>query len=333
MEVIKALFTVVVGLGIFFSGLLVLYALVNLLPKRRQEGGRILVFLLPAMLVLLAGLVVPAIRTIYFSLLSDKQGHPFRGLGNFREILKDKNSRDSLINTFFWVLVGGPVATIMGLTLSRFADGMRGESVAKAIIFMPRALSLAGAGIIWKFVYDGPSQAGSVGLLNAVTKIIPGWPDKWGGDGKRLWLIENAGRANTFLLIVILVWVETGFATVIFSAAIKGVPESLIEAAKVDGATNRQAFFKVTVPYIRATIVTVLTLVTISALKVFDIVAATTGGNFKTSTLANDVYQTFFTQNRDGFGSALAVLLFLLVIPIVLINQRSQRRTEEMMKA
>jgi alpha-glucoside transport system permease protein len=333
MEVIKALLTVVVGLAVFFAALLGLYALVNLLPRRRQEGGRILVFLLPAMFVLIAGLVVPAIRTTYFSFLSDKQGNPFRGLGNFSEIFRDKNSRTSLTNTFFWVLLGAPVATFVGLMIARFADGMRGEAAAKSIIFLPRALSLAGAGIIWKFVYDGPSQSGSVGLLNAVTKIIPGWPDKWGGDGQRLWLIESGGRANTFLLIVILVWVETGFATVIFSAAIKGVPESLIEAAKVDGATNRQAFFKVTVPYIRATIVTVLTLITISALKVFDIVQATTGGNFRTSTLANDVYTSYFTQQRDGFGSALAVLLFLFVIPIVVINQRSQRRTEEMMKA
>jgi alpha-glucoside transport system permease protein len=333
MEVVKALFTVLLGLAVFFAGLLGLYGLVNLLPKRRREGGRIFVFLFPAMFVLLAGLVIPAFRTIWFSLLNDQKGLSFRGLGNFHEIWNDQNSRTALVNTFFWVAVGGPAATVMGLAIARFADGMRGEAMAKSLIFMPRALSLAGAGIIWKFVYDGPSQSGSVGLLNAVTKIIPGWPDSWGGDGERLWLIESGGRANTFLLIVILIWVETGFATVIFSAAIKGVPESLIEAAKVDGATNRQAFFKVTVPYIRATIVTVLTLVTISALKVFDIIAATTGGNFRTSTLANDVYATFFTQQRDAYGSALAVVLFVLVIPIVLINQRSQRRTEEMMKA
>ena len=134
---------------------------------------------------------------------------------------------------------------------------------------------------------------------------------------------------NTFLLVVIFIWAATGLATVIFSAAIKGVPETLIEAARVDGATKRQVFYKVTLPFITVTVVTVATITAIAALKVFDIVAATTGGNFGTSTIANEFYRVFFVQNRNGFGSAYAVLLFLLVIPVVVMNRRAQQRAEE----
>jgi alpha-glucoside transport system permease protein len=173
-----------------------------------------------------------------------------------------------------------------------------------------------------------------VGLLNAVHKLL-------GGDGKKNWLVDrNFGPFtppatvpgfNTFLLIVIFIWASTGFATVVFSAAMKGVPESLVEAARVDGATKRQAFYKVTLPYIRATIITVATTTTIAGLKAFDIVAATTGGNFGTSTIANEFYRVYFVQARDGIGSALAVLIFILVVPVVVINRRAQARAEEMM--
>ena len=188
-------------------------------------------------------------------------------------------------------------------------------------------------------MYAGPPF--KVGLLNAVTNAIPGLPTSMGGDGERNWLLErgfgpfnppdSAPGFNTFLLIIIFIWASTGFATVVFSAAMKGVPESLIEAARVDGATNRQAFYKVTLPYIRATIITVATTTTIAGLKAFDIVAATTGGNFGTSTIANEFYRVYFVQSRAGFGSALAVLIFILVVPVVVINRRAQARAEEMM--
>jgi alpha-glucoside transport system permease protein len=164
-----------------------------------------------------------------------------------------------------------------------------------------------------------------------------------GGDGERLWLLERglggveppkmAPGFNTFLLIVIFIWASAGFATVVLSAAMKGVPDALIEAARVDGATKRQAFYKVTLPYIRATIVTVATTTTIGGLKAFDIVAATTGGNFDTSTIANQFYAVYFVQGRSGLGSALAVLIFILVIPVVVINRRAQARAEEMLGA
>jgi alpha-glucoside transport system permease protein len=340
-DVLNMLITVGVGLGVLTAALLVFYALTAVLPGRWRERGRITVFLLPALFVIFAGLLVPACRTIYKSLFIDKQIPQFKWFANYGEIFSRDDTRLTVINNLTWVVVGTIGTTVLSLAIARFADGMRGEKVAKSMIFIPAAISLAGAGIIWRFVYAGPPF--KVGLLNQVTKSLPGLPSSLGGDGERLWLLERGFGGlsppktfpgfNTFLLIVVFIWSAAGISTVILSAAIKGVPDSLIEAARVDGATNRQVFYKVTLPYIRATIVTVATLTTIAALKAFDIVAAMTGGNFGTSTLANDFYNTVFLQTREGLGSAMAVLIFFLVIPVVIVNRRSQRRAEELMGA
>jgi alpha-glucoside transport system permease protein len=286
------------------------------------------------------GLLVPAIRTIYLSLLDDN-GKSFVGLDNFQTIFTTEGTRLTVFNSVTWVFVGTTATVVVGLTVARFADGMRAEKAAKSAIFIPGAISLVGAGVIWGFVYSGPPF--EVGLLNRVADNIPGLPASMGGNGDRLWLLErgfggaeppgSAPGFNTFLLIVIFIWASAGFATVVFSAAIKGVPDSLIEAAKVDGATDRQAFYKVTLPYIRSTIVTVATTTTISGLKAFDIVNATTGGRFGTSTIANEFYVTKFVQGRGGLGSALAVIIFILVVPVVALNRQAQKRAQEMMGA
>ncbi len=337
-DLISAIVTVTIAIGGLLAFLGALYWLTSKLPKKWQEGVRSWVFLLPAMVAISIGLLIPAIRTIYLSLLDD-DGKKFVGLDNYSDVFSTTGTRLTVFNSITWVLVGTIATTIVALAVARFADGMRGEKAAKSAIFIPGAISLVGAGIIWKFVYDGPPF--EVGLLNSITRNIPGLPASIGGDGDRLWLLErgfgsadppaSAPGFNTFLLIVIFIWASAGFATVIFSAAIKGVPDSLIEAAKVDGATDRQTFYKVTMPYIRSTIVTVATTITIGGLKAFDIVNATTGGRFGTSTIANEFYVTKFVQGRGGLGSALAVLIFVLVIPVVVMNRQAQRRAEEMM--
>jgi alpha-glucoside transport system permease protein len=337
-EFIGALFTALVGLGALVAVLLGLYWLSRFFPAAWRERWQVMIFLVPALFAILIGLLVPAIRTIYRSLFND-QGNKFIGLKNYSDIFTGDSTRLTVVNSITWVVVGTAATTFVGLAIARFADGMRNEKAAKSAIFIPGAISLAGAGIIWRFVYASPPF--KVGLLNQVAKSIPGLPASLGGNGDKNWLIDrdlgalkapaSAPGFNTFLLIIIFIWASAGFATVVFSAAIKGVPESLIEAAKVDGATNKQAFYKVTLPYIRATIVTVATTTTIAGLKAFDIVFATTGGNFGTSTIANDFYRIFFVQDREGFGSALAVLIFVLVIPIVVINRRVQRRADQLM--
>lgn len=337
-DILSAIVTVAVGLGGLAAVLSGLYWATRLLPRRLQERAQVAIFLFPALFLVVIGLLIPAARTIYTSLLDDS-GQSFIGLDHYTAIFRQNDTRLVVLNSFFWVIVGTGLTTIAGLAIARYADGIKGEKLVKSLIFVPGAVSLAGAGIIWRFVYAGPPF--KVGLLNQVTKAVPGLPSSLGGDGDNLWLLNrNLGAIdppasvpgfNTFLLVVIFIWASTGFATVVFSAAIKGVPESLIEASKVDGATDRQAFYKVTLPYIRATIVTVATTTTIGALKVFDIVASTTGGNFGTSTVANEFYKVYFVQDRNGFGSALAVLLFILVVPVVVINRRAQRRAEELM--
>ena len=338
-DLFSTLLTIAVGLGAFATVLVVAYGLASFLPGRWRERGFITVFLGPAVLFLTIGLLAPAIRTIYMSLMSDSSvNRKFVGLKHYGEILSGRDTRLTVINNLTWVVVGTLLTTIFALTVARFADGMKGERAAKSLIFIPTAVSLAGAGIIWKFVYADNSRQG---LLNAVTKAVPGLPKSFGGTGRANWVLNrnfgpfdppsNAPGFNTFLLIVIFVWASAGIATVFFSAAIKGVPESLIEAAKVDGATNRQAFYKVTLPYIRGTIITVMTVTTIAALKAFDIVAAVTGGRFGTSLLATSFLDTIFLQQREGLGSAIACVIFILVIPFVVISRRAQLRAQEML--
>lgn len=340
-SVLSSLFTIVVGLGALGLALLVLYGLTLKLPGAWRNRTQTWLFLGPALIAVFIGLFVPALKTIYASMLDDRPvNKKFIGLANFKEIFTDADARLVVLNSLTWVVVGTVAVVVFALTVARFADGMRGESVAKSSMFIPTCISLAGAGIIWRFVYAAPPI--KVGLLNAITKGLH-LPDSWGGTGEQLWLTERgfAGITppdalpgfNTFLLIIVFIWAQAGIAVVIFSAAIKGVPESLIEAAKVDGATNRQVFYKVTLPYIRATIITVATLTVIAGFKAFDIVASSTGGRAGTSTIANEWYVTFFLQDRDGYSSAFAVILFILVIPFVVINRRAQRRAEELMAA
>jgi alpha-glucoside transport system permease protein len=342
-DLFLAIVTVVVGIGGLLAVLGLLYAAVKFLPRQWREGARAWVFVVPALICMFVGLLVPALRTLYVSMFNFS-GQKFVGLDNYKSIFTQNGTRLAVVNSLTWVVVGTLGSVILGLTIARFADGMRGEKIAKSAVFIPLAISLVGAAVIWKFVYADNSQ---LGLLNQVTKVIPGLPDSLGGNGKRNWVLKpdlgglkppsfrgwRAPGFNTFLLIIIFIWAQTGFATVIFSAAIKGVPDSLIEAAKVDGATTRQAFYKVTLPYIRATIVTIATTITIAGLKVFDIVAATTGGNFGTDTIANQFDLVKFVQGDDGLASALGVLIFILVIPVVVINRRTQRRAEELMGA
>lgn len=329
---LDALIWIVGGIAAFAVALLVFYFVMSLFG----EGGRIVAFVFPGVALLFAGLLIPALVGVVSSMQNDTINFEtgkrrFVGLRYYGEIATSNESRSVLLNSALWVIVGTLFSTGIGLIIARFADGMKGEKTVKSLIFLPIAISLAGAGITWKFVYQGGDQL-KIGLLNSLTGAIPGLPDRFGGAGNHLWLTETKyggiPRANTLLLIVIFIWIQTGLATVMLSAAVKGVPESLVEAAKVDGATNRQAFFRVTIPYIRATIVTVMTLNVIAGLKAFDIVAATTGGNASTSTIANEFYRTYFVQDRAGYASAFAVVLFILVIPFLVISRRVQSRAE-----
>jgi len=211
------------------------------------------------------------------------------------------------------------VATLIGLVYAVLIDKARIEAVAKALIFLPMAISLVGASIIWKFVYDYRSTENvQIGLANQILKSL-------GFDTYRFLLTEPW---NTFFLIVIMIWVQAGFAMTVLSASIKAIPDDIVEAARLDGVSGFRMFRYITVPSIRPALIVVLTAISITTLKVFDIVRTTTGGNFNTSVLANEFYTQSFRSFNNGLGAALAVLLFILVIPIVVYNIRQMRKLE-----
>jgi ABC-type sugar transport system permease subunit len=227
--------------------------------------------------------------------------------------------RGIIWNNLFWVVFVTGVATVLGLAIAALADRAVGESVAKSLIFMPMAISFVGASVIWRFVYAFvPAGGDQIGLLNGVWVGLGGEPQTW--IQTRPW--------NSLFLIFILIWIQTGFAMVLLSAAIKGVPHELVEAAQVDGATDGQIFWRVTLPSIRPTLVVVVTTLIVTVLKVYDIVKVMTNGEFGTSVIANQMFQEAFIARDLGRGSTLAVLLFIAVLPLMAFNVVRVRRGE-----
>jgi alpha-glucoside transport system permease protein len=304
------LFVAVVGLILFIASR----------TERRSRSLVAYVFLFPSLLMLSVGLLYPAGRTIFKSFF-DAAGNAFIGFGNYHTIFTSSDEILVLRNTVLWVVVTPFVATAIGLLYAILVDGARGEGAAKALIFLPMAISMVAASIIWKFVYEfRPDQPGikQIGLLNQVLVWLGGSPQQW--------LLNTPW--NTLFLIVVMIWIQAGFAMTLLSAAIKAIPEDIIEAARLDGVTAFGMFRFVTLPSIRPSVIVVLTTIGIGTLKVFDIVRTMTGGNFGTNVVANEFYSQTFRASNEGLGAALAVLLFVLVIPIVLYNIRQLRASE-----
>jgi alpha-glucoside transport system permease protein len=225
----------------------------------------------------------------------------------------------TVLNTIIWVLIVPAVSTIFGLAYAVFIDKSRGEKIFKALVFMPMAISFVGASIIWRFVYTArPADQEQIGLLNQVVVWFGGEPVSF---------LQNSPW-NTFFLIVVLIWIQTGFAMVVLSAAIKGVPADQMEAAELDGTNAWQRFTNVTVPGIRSALIVVLTTISIASLKVFDIVRTMTAGANETSVIANEMYTQFKTFEL-GRSAAFAVVLFLMVMPIVIYNARQIKKQRE----
>jgi alpha-glucoside transport system permease protein len=305
------LFVAVVGVILFIA---------SRFGGRRGDRVVAFAFLLPTALMLAVGLVYPGLRTIYQSFF-DAAGNTFIGIENYTTIFTTGDQLTVLRNTFIWVVVTPFVATAVGLLYAILVDKARMEAFAKALIFLPMAISFVGASIIWKFVYEyRPDQAGvkQIGLLNQLLVWVGGTPQQW--------LVNSP--LNTLLLVVVMIWIQAGFAMTVLSAAIKAIPEDVIEAARLDGVTPLGMFRFVTLPSIRPAVVVVLTTIGIGTLKVFDIVRTMTGGNFDTSVVANEFYSQSFRSDNQGLGAALAVLLFILVVPIVVYNIRQLRASE-----
>lgn len=311
----------VISLAAFAAVIYTLFLIGSRASVRWQGWLRYGVFLGPALLLLLVGLIYPALRTIWMSLM-DKRSENFIGFDNYIWAFTIPEIQIVLRNTILWVVFVPIVSTLIGLAIAYMTDRMKSAAVVKSLIFMPMAISFVGASVIWGFIYNFEPNENRVeiGLLNAILRGI--------GVEPRNFLLEPPW--NTFFLIAVLVWIQTGFAMVILSAAMKNVPDEVVEAAMLDGASNWSRFIRVTLPMIRGTVVVVLTTITIGTLKVFDIVRTMTGGNFQTNVIANEMYAQSFRQLNYGQGSALAVILFVGVIPIIWYNVRQLRleRTE-----
>ncbi|CCH20944.1 carbohydrate ABC transporter permease [Micromonospora lupini] len=290
------------------------------LPRRSKprEGIFAIFFLLPTLLLLTIGLVVPAIRTLLLSLMNGSSTD-WVGLRNYGWMFSDDSMLRVLINTLVWVVLVPVVATAFGLIYAVLVDKARFEAVAKSLIFLPMAISFVGASIIWKFVYAYRGEGDQIGLLNQIVVSLGGEPKQW--------LLESP--LNTLLLVVIMVWIQAGFAMVVLSAAIKAIPGDIVEAARLDGVSPWQMFWQITMPSIRPALIVVAVTLTIATLKVFDIVRTATNGNYDTSVIASEMYNQAFRYGQNGQGSALAVFLFILVIPVVIYQIRNLRQQRE----
>lgn len=328
-----ALFTIVFGIFaavLWFWG--ANWCLDRLLPVRTPDparNGRNIaraalirpwLFLGPAMLALTLYLVYPVAASVWLS-LHDKAGQGFVGAANYRWLVGDPGFRESMFNNFLWLLVVPAASTFLGLIAAALTDRIAWGNLAKSLIFMPMAISFVGATVIWKFVYDYRSgDDRQIGILNAIVTAFGGEPQAW--IALPFW--------NNFFLMAILIWIQTGFAMVILSAALRGIPEETIEAAYLDGANGLQIFFRIMVPQIWGTIAVVWTTITITVLKVFDIVLAMTNGQWRTNVLANLMFDWMFRGGGDfGRGATIALVIMLLVTPIMVWNIRNARAEME----
>lgn len=317
-DLLFKIFQVVVALAVFAAAVGLLLFLIDKAPKKGRDVVQLLAFILPTLILLGIGLIYPALRTS-FGAFANNDGK-FIGLENFVWAFTQPAGILSLRNTVIWVVLVPLLSTSIGLAYAVFIDKSKGERFFKALVFMPMAISFVGAGIIWRFIYEyRAADSDQIGALNQIVVWLGGEPVRWLQDPP----------TNTLLLIIVMIWVQTGLAMVILSAAIKGVPIEQMEAAELDGTNAWQRFRNVTVPGIRSALVVVVTTVSIATLKVFDIVRTMTAGNFETSVVANEMYTQAFRAGEAGRGSALALILFLLVLPIVLYNIRVLRQQKE----
>ncbi|MBK5928238.1 carbohydrate ABC transporter permease [Rhodobaculum claviforme] len=320
--ILQGLFTILVGV----TGCVAYFWLSNLLldrvicPPHGPHAGRNItranlirpwLFLFPALVVLGLYLAYPVVGSFVRS-LHDRSGTEFIGLGNYADLIASGGFRVAVRNNILWLLVVPAAATAFGLLAAQLTDRLSWGNVAKSLIFMPMAISFVGASLIWRFVYDNSFD---IGLINAVRGAF---------GAERAIDVIQIPFWNNFFIMFIMVWIQTGFAMVILSAALRGIPEETVEAAIMDGASPTQIFFRIKVPQIMGTIVVVWTTITFLVLKVFDIVYTMTGGNFGTHILPS--YMMSFMFRDDGRATAVAFVIMILVLPVMIWNIRQARR-------
>ena len=291
---------------------------VNRTPLTVAKKLQPFVFVGPALAILAWYLLLPTLRSLYLSFF-DAQSKNFVGLANYLFAFTDSKMLESFLNNLMWIVLGTGGAVGFGLLVALLADRVKMEKVFKSLIFMPMAISFVGAGVIWRFVYAyKPAGEDQIGLLNAIVTFFGGEPQAW----------FTLQPWNNVFLIVILVWLQTGYAMVIISAALKGVPASIIEAGRIDGASEVRIIRSLVIPYLASPLVTVSTTIIIISLKIFDIVFTMTNGNFGTEVIASMQYKQMFRFYHYGRGSAIAIVLVLAVIPVMWYNLKQFSKRE-----
>ncbi len=298
----------------------------------KQAGHAPWLYLAPALLIMLFFVVYPTVNTIYLSFLDTEgeqsaaitcqEGQPCWGpFENYRHALTDETMLLAFRNNLLWIILMVSGTTALGLIIAVLVDRVKYEPLAKAVIFLPMAISFVGASVIWNYVYDYQAQGNQIGLLNAIVTALGLGPVPWTTTGP--WI-------NNVALIIVGVWMWTGFCMTILSAALKSVPEELLEAARIDGATEWMVFWKILVPIIAPTITVVLTTMTVNVLKIFDIVYVMGKGQPGTQVIATRMYIEQFNKSNSGLSSAIAIILILAVLPIGYINIQRFREQEAM---
>ena len=286
-----------------------------------ENSIRVIIFIAPSFIVLFVFIIYPVFETIRLSFF-DKVGREFVGWHNYSWAIKDPDFRRGILNNLGWLLIVPTLSTFFGLVIANLADRIWWGTIAKSIIFMPMAISFVGAGVIWKFIYDyrGPGDD-QIGLLNAITVALGFEPQAW----------LTISIWNNLFLMAIMIWIQTGLALVIFSAALRSIPSETLDAARIDGASELKIFWSIIIPYLQQTILVIWTIITILVLKVFDIIYAMTNGQWQTEVLANLMYDWMFRGGGDsGRGSVLAFCIMIGVIPILAWNLYQHRKDQQL---
>ena len=323
-NIIFGLIAVSIGIAASYGLYWVLNALISLLPEKILKRVHWIAFLTPALVLVALVLLVPIVQTIVWSFM-DKRVENFVGFDNYIALFTDPNFLSVLLNNLLWVLVVPAVTVAIGTAVATLTNqvGPTREKIFKTLIFMPMSISFVAAATIWSLTYAYvPPGRPEVGVLNSVMVGL--------GLEAQPWLTISDGRLNTFLLMAVLVWLQVGYSMVIISAAIKAVPEETLEAARLDAANAWQVFRHVILPQVWGSIMAVFVTVLILVMKIFDVVLAMTGGNFDTSVLALEWFRVFFESREIGPASAIVVVLFVLIVPLMYVQIRTVKQQEEL---
>jgi alpha-glucoside transport system permease protein len=328
LKLLSALMYVGIGVASAIAVYWILNKIAELLPGKVEERIKPFLYILPAYLAIAVYLLYPTLVTIFRS-FQHQQGATWEnvGLQNYSDLLATSAFRSAMFNTLLWLIIVPACTVALGLAVATLADRLsaRSENLAKSVIFLPMAVSLVGAGKVWNFVYAYvPTQAGTksdqIGILNGIKTGLGGEPTAW--------LNVSTLHLNSLLLMVILLWSQVGFSMVLLSAAVKGVPADTLEAARIDGANERQIFGRVIVPQIRGTMITVFVTVLITVMKIFDVVYVTTGGQFNTNIVGNYFFSTLYKSNDYGKAYAIVVMTIIAIIPVMIFQVRHFRAEE-----